>query len=68
MPKRAYDIAFKQKAVELALKASNRQAARELNIDEKRIREWRQQVNAGKFLQFLFIKVLICIKIFFRQI
>lgn len=47
--KRAYDIAFKKRAVELAKLKGNRPAAVELSIDEKRIREWRQQSATGKF-------------------
>ena len=43
MPKRSYSVAFKQKAVQRALSIGNRPAAKELNVDEKRIREWRKQ-------------------------
>ena len=44
MPKRKYDLAFKQKAVQNALTSSNRAAARAFGVDEKRIREWRTQL------------------------
>lgn len=48
-PKRAYDLAFKKRAVDLAKLKGNRPAATDIGIDEKRIREWRQQLASGKF-------------------
>lgn len=53
MPKRSYTLAFKESAVRKAQNSSNRQAARDVGVDEKRIREWRtklpllQQAGAG---------------------
>jgi len=47
--KRSYDLAFKQIAVDLAKMKGNRPAAAQLHVDEKRIRERRQQEAAGKF-------------------
>ena len=42
MPRyRNYDMKYKLRAIELAERNGNRPAARELGIDEKRIREWR---------------------------
>ena len=41
MPKRSYTLAFKKNAVEMAKKSNNRTVARDLGVDEKRIREWR---------------------------
>ena len=40
MPKRSYTLAFKKNAVEMAKKSNNRMVARDLSVDEKRIREW----------------------------
>ena len=40
--KRSFDAAFKLKAVESAEKTTNRAAAREFGVDERRVREWRQ--------------------------
>ena len=39
--KRSFDAAFKLK-VESAEKTTNRAAAREFGVDERRVREWRQ--------------------------
>jgi hypothetical protein len=36
-----YDLSYKLQAIEKAEKKGNRPTARELNIDERRIREWR---------------------------
>ena len=41
MPKQSYTLAFKKNAVEMAKKSNNRTVARDLGVDEKRIREWR---------------------------
>ena len=49
MPKRAYNISFKLKAITLAGNSGNRPAASQLGVDEKRIREWKQQFDQGKF-------------------
>ena len=47
--KRSYDLAFKQRVVDLAKMKGNRPAAAQLHVDEKLIRECRQQEAAGKF-------------------
>ena len=41
--RRAHSFAFKQKAIQKAKASSNRRAARELGIDEKSLRMWRNQ-------------------------
>lgn len=41
--RRSYTAKFKLNAVQLAKKIGNRAAAREVCVDEKRIREWRNQ-------------------------
>lgn len=49
MSKKSYSISFKINAVKLAKVIGNRPAGKELNVDEKRIREWIQQSNKGRF-------------------
>ena len=44
MPKRSYTLAFKRIAVQKSLPSSNRAVAREIGVDERRIREWRSQL------------------------
>lgn len=46
--RRSYPAKFKLNAIKLAKVNGNRGAARELNVDEKRIREWRKQESVLK--------------------
>ena len=39
--RRKFTLQFKSSVVEYALSASNREAARKFDVDEKRVREWR---------------------------
>ena len=39
-PKKSYDFSFKLRAVELARSIGIRPAARQIGVDERRIREW----------------------------
>ena len=41
--RKAYDAAFKLKAIELADKEGNRAAARKFRIDESMVRRWKRQ-------------------------
>ena len=41
--RKSYDVSFKLKAVECAEKKSKAAAAREMSVDNKRIREWCNQ-------------------------
>ena len=38
-----YTVGFKLKAIELAVATSNRNAAKELEINEKLVRDWRKE-------------------------
>ena len=49
-PKRTYSPAFKLQIIEKAEQNSNRSVARQHDIDEKMIREWRKQKEALKAL------------------
>lgn len=49
MAKKSYEFSFKKKAVQLAITNGNRQAARLLKVDEKRIRDWKLQSANGHF-------------------
>ena len=53
MRKKAYDIVFKLKAVLMASKKDNRPTGDQLEVDERRIREWHQQYNHGKFKELI---------------
>ena len=41
-----FTIEFKKKVVELALRSSNREAPRQYDVDEWRVREWRTKIDA----------------------
>ncbi|GAA6081471.1 histone-lysine N-methyltransferase SETDB1-A isoform X1 [Tachysurus ichikawai] len=41
----AYDVAFKCKAIDLAVGKGNKAAARELGLNESMIRRWKQQCD-----------------------
>ncbi len=45
--KRSFSLEFKQEAVELANKIGNSQAARDLELNESSIRNWRKKLDSG---------------------
>ena len=44
--KRSFEIPFKLRVVEYAENESNRAASRKVQVDERRVREWRSQKAA----------------------
>ena len=46
--KRSYDAAFKLKVVEYGEQNTNRGAAKKNGVDEKRVRDWKEQKLQGR--------------------
>jgi len=42
---KSYSLEFKKQVVECAVNNSNREAARKFSVEERRIREWRENIE-----------------------